>query len=144
MHTWIGLLLLQMLGPGIDVCGAGAAKSPAEVVVRGTGTVWPKEGLVIFDYFCGGAARSEALPESILIGRPTTPDHEIAEELAGLRDGDVFQMVVSGRLECRRPFLLRRSDDGDITNGNGFGALGLSRCRINSPIVRSIKTLTHR
>jgi len=130
LAIWTSMLLMQIQSGTVDVCSA-VQISTAQVSIRGTGGKSSREGPILFDYTCPAATAEDfVLPTVVLVDTPKFSTQEIAEIFRNLSEKSVYQAVIEGRLECRARFTVKRSDDGDIVAGNGFGTLGLYRCRM--------------
>jgi hypothetical protein len=125
-------------GRPVTVCDIRSPKGT--VTIRGVGGI-SGDGIVLFDYTCPLAtANGFVLPRSVLINRGDAPQQD--PRFSSLKGGDIFQAVIRGEIECREPMSYRRSDDGDIVNGTGFGSLGLFNCRMKNVRVEALHSLS--
>src|SRR5512143_3650879 len=113
--------LLQVRSQTADLCTAAQVRQPRVVILRAAGGK-SSEGPVLVDYTCPlGKGNDFVLATVALVPNPKFSDPAEAEEVRSLNEKAVFQTIVEGRLECRNPLKLEKSDDGDIVSGNGYG-----------------------
>jgi hypothetical protein len=72
------------------------------------------------------------MPTVVLVETPKFSSPMSEAEARNLSEKEVYQGLIEGTLQCRDPFRVSKSDDGDITSGNGYGVLGLYRCRMTN------------
>lgn len=134
------LLVLSFADSGRPMTVCDVRSSASLVAIRGLGGL-SNNGPVLIDYTCPLAtANGFILPRSILIdeGGTSQPDPRFSK----LRGGEIFQAVIEGEIECREPMSYKRSDDGDIVGGNGFGSLGLFSCRMRNVRIKAMHSLS--
>ena len=125
----------------IDVCSGAELTQSGIITMRGTGGI-SREGTMLFDYTCPvGEGNGFTLPTVVLIVTPAFADQAIAKQFQALPNETVYQARVEGRLECRNPLRLRRSDDGDIVSGSGYGELGLYKCVLRDARILSLRVI---
>jgi hypothetical protein len=136
------IFLLVMLFAATDrpvtVCDIRSSK--VKVTIRGVGGI-STDGPVLLDYTCPLAtANGFVLPRSVLIDGGDASQRD--PHFSSLKGDDIFQAVIEGEIECREPMSYRRSDDGDIVGGTGFGSLGLFNCRMKHVRVKAWHSLS--
>jgi hypothetical protein len=122
----------------IAVCDIRSQRG--RVTIRGVGGI-SRDGPALCDYTCPlSTDKGFVLPRSVLIVTGDVLQQD--PHLSRLKVGDIFQAVIEGQIECREPMSYRRSDDGEIVGGSGFGSLGLFNCRMKNVRVRAMHSLS--
>src|SRR5436190_9427430 len=103
ISLWLAILFLQSPTVATDLCSAAETNSSAVIVLRGTGGK-SDEGPILFDYTCPiGRGNDFIMPTVALVPKPVFDDAQFAELYRALTSKKVFQALVEGRLECKKP-----------------------------------------
>jgi hypothetical protein len=115
-----------------NICAVSQSPASRLVSLRGTGGKSGRDAVFV-NYTCSVATTSDfTLPTTVLLNIRGFKDAETARRFQSLSVKTIFQAIVRGIIECRHPLKLRRSDDGDIVGGNGYGENGLYKCRMTN------------
>lgn len=146
MFCAVSPLILSMAAESdltMDVCEAVRLERSEVAEIRGTGAR-SRVGTFLFDFTCSlGTGNDFTLPAGIMIESPTFSTQAISEEFRDVKKPSLFQARVKGKLECRSPFIIYYSDDGDIGGANGFGPIGLYPCRLLNPEILYFHKIKH-
>jgi hypothetical protein len=123
-------LLLHAESQRSGICTVANSAYNSVTTLAGTGGK-SLDGPLLFDYTCPVAKGNDfVLPKIVILEVVRFPDSKSEKEFRALRPESLFQAVIEGFLECKDPFDLQKSDDGDIVRGSGYGPLGLYQCRL--------------
>jgi hypothetical protein len=119
-----------------DVCSAVRTSADGRVTVRGLAQ-FSRDAFILGDLTCP-VYKSDDLRIPALIqvevrsfASGALKDKFLADSVKASKC-TFFQVIVSGQLQCRPQLRFRRSDDGDVVSGNGFGPDGLVKCKLSS------------
>lgn len=128
----IGVIRAESTVKPIDVCNAVDSRTNRQMTIRGLLTESKDMGLVLVDSTCPAATSGKnRMPSFILIENLSyLSAKEETQFNKELRDANLFQALLSGKLECRSDFIVNWKTDGDVV-GNGYGVFGLCKCKLS-------------